>query len=443
MRDPPQYNANSNFIAVLPVELLSKIFEISAKGQQTPFSQVMALSQVCILWRNVALSTPYLWSRLDFGYGNLETFAARSNPYPMQISVGRRCQLHRQFMDRDMSWLETHAKRIERLTIKGSRNLIRKITSSLGPGLPALRALHLHCELYHDGPIVVVETHLPNLRILDLTHVHTDLDALNNLSEIFLRFLRGSSGAAQIISLLRRCPPLQALHVCDIFEGLTADAGSAGDGECVELAHLECLELSYVSMLTLAQLLGHISIPTSAPMLRQCRNDETCLAPEDRTRICRICVFLEHGLPHLQLPNSDNHFKIILNENTDMSYPSLLRLTSTALDMSPVTSILLIAKLPISIIQFLQVLWPAENFLASALCPNLRHLTLRVTCNSGLPEQLGGSEGEDEIIEYLLVALRHQSRIGTLSLESLEINFGNDTVIEDLKGILSSVRHSA
>ncbi|KAF7357566.1 hypothetical protein MSAN_01353000 [Mycena sanguinolenta] len=80
-------------IRTLPVELLAKIFELFI-DDNTHIRDVYLISRVCSHWRQIAHSTPQLWTRpltvdlckeKDIADG-LKAWLARSTPLPLPIS---------------------------------------------------------------------------------------------------------------------------------------------------------------------------------------------------------------------------------------------------------------------------------------------------------------------------------------------------------------------
>src|ERR1700683_1635133 len=286
---PTSRPATKSCAVPLPVELLSLIFMMSMMGQRcigwTPGIQIMACSHVCIFWRNVALSTPSLWCDIDLEDPSFEQFAVRSEPLPIRITAFPRRQNDLHIISRDVSWLGAHAHRVELLLLSGSDQLIKIIMPLLGFDLPRLCVFHLAVS----GSVVTVDIHAPNLRALRLRNVEFDLEALSNLTSISLEHYSidsSSRTAAQIVSLLRRCPQLRHLHIAHTMGEWEVGAGGTGGGTPVELAYLERLDISDIGMPALTHLLNHISIPASAPMLGQQR-----VATDDG--VCKIRVSIE------------------------------------------------------------------------------------------------------------------------------------------------------
>src|SRR6266436_3290257 len=70
-----------------PPEILAAIFMASIESDDDSLEQIITCSQVCQFWRNVALSNPALWTRIDLQHPASEEFSIRSQPLPIKIIV--------------------------------------------------------------------------------------------------------------------------------------------------------------------------------------------------------------------------------------------------------------------------------------------------------------------------------------------------------------------
>ncbi|KII88079.1 hypothetical protein PLICRDRAFT_659327 [Plicaturopsis crispa FD-325 SS-3] len=143
----------SALIRGFPPELLSEIFLLNAASEHSPsigsFSgqRPLRLSQVCRRWREIALSTPRLWSTLTLSprRGSVESYRAlvfmwleRSRQCPLSLSVGIRplaASSHSVFQP-----LTLHSPRWENLTYTPGVEELDGITGHL-PNLRSLRFL--------------------------------------------------------------------------------------------------------------------------------------------------------------------------------------------------------------------------------------------------------------------------------------------------------------
>ncbi|TCD71667.1 hypothetical protein EIP91_005433 [Steccherinum ochraceum] len=142
-------------ISCLPPEILSQIFSIHLKNMDGHFSAMvypeaaqyrwLAVTHVCHLWRQVALSTPLLWSNILVVPSNpmlMEQFLDRSKKAPLNVKVDV-------ISDKWYPTLQRIAReggRIEHLSWNGdgSSQQVQALQRCFPVELPLLRSLALH-----------------------------------------------------------------------------------------------------------------------------------------------------------------------------------------------------------------------------------------------------------------------------------------------------------
>jgi hypothetical protein len=289
-----------------------------------------------------------------------------------------------------------------------------------------------------------------NLRRLHLVNVEFDLGSLKNLTYIHLECLE--LDLDKVISLLRRCPHLQDFAIQGVRGYLWA-VGAGAEGRVV-LDRLEKLTIYDIGTPAFIHLLGHISIPSSAPMLGQLHHDENGTAAEDG--ISQIGISIRGHTVHFRRVGANNYVKII-DDLVLRDISSIFHLIEAAVDMSPITSLTLDVQtfvLPPSIDLWHHVLSAMSsiskiriivnddwmmNFVHTfgmTPCPTLRHLSL---CRHQDEDALHHDLDDSRIATFVLKQVEYRRRLGAPSLEVLEINFGDNPIIEKLKGMVCSV----
>ncbi|KAH9890108.1 hypothetical protein C8Q73DRAFT_653017, partial [Cubamyces lactineus] len=205
----------------LPVELLTRIFQLGVDSDPIPDEQIreeptfeVLVSHVCRYWRQVALHTPHLWTTIHFRtrahMSRGEVYLSRNGRLPIDIYVDT-CseddyQLHKDLLFRDEflpvfdvvlphidRWRELHLI-VADLECK---TFARKVLSTCGTA-PALETLQLwHVQNWrtserlfnHIGPppVVVFGGELPSLKHIILQGVNLPWSRspfLRNLSSV-------------------------------------------------------------------------------------------------------------------------------------------------------------------------------------------------------------------------------------------------------------------
>ncbi|KAF7335525.1 hypothetical protein MVEN_02206300 [Mycena venus] len=276
-------------IARLPPEILADIFvrcvPVSIGRLQTDHSW-LNIPKVCVLWRNVALTCPELWSTLPLGslHTVIPVFLKRSKMAPLVIRADVR-KVDRTFgMVYFQGLIKDNAERLGILELRSAQRHLTDFLSCLGSAGPAPRLQCLKIVnttannngeggmwLPHDFLLwsAVVDTRIQTRTELRLhleccafpwhsawyshvTHLHLEnISALQRpMMEMLLTILLGSP-TLQTFALIH-CSP------------------TTFDGFPVDLPHLSALTVRGNSAATCAHLLRYLIIPPSATINISC-----------------------------------------------------------------------------------------------------------------------------------------------------------------------------
>ncbi|KAF8606190.1 hypothetical protein BDV93DRAFT_521039 [Ceratobasidium sp. AG-I] len=256
-------------VDILPSEVLSHIFSTLVQswlyaytiGDKSygPINYPLLLSSVCVRWRQVAITTPSLWSYLDFdiaGYPSINLQYVkfcyeRSASAPLSVRFGRydhECSLE-SIDDQLASLLGSYAARLESLAISYWRpKFVKEILAILFAQGTATRVRKLALHATSGEKRMVADSSLPQ-------------KALYNLLE-----------------------PLHTLYL----EGVTFDWALI---PCRNLVELQLVELAPNAVPSPSQLVHFLN---ANPAIRRLKIAGFDLA------------FYEHNLPPIQLPELRN-----------------------------------------------------------------------------------------------------------------------------------------
>ncbi|KAH9474741.1 hypothetical protein JR316_0013206 [Psilocybe cubensis] len=238
----------------LPVEVISRIFEayVGQTAISTSFCDapiVLAIGAVCRLWRNVAWSTPSLWTVLYFVLtsGTTKTkvdlaieWITRSGNLPLEIYI-MAVICYPKINTEPLIFplvdiINQHLGRCRVLDLNQLTSMTMSRFSAIeGPSL--LEDLYIHPEDM-DGPLTLGENASPTR--LNITYVHLHLLIMNwrNLTEISAHGLRMS----EIMDTLRLAPQLRICY----YNCIESDSTSTTAGESTYQTHLKIEELTLV-----------------------------------------------------------------------------------------------------------------------------------------------------------------------------------------------------
>ena len=181
---------------------------------------LITMTHVCRSWRNLLLSTPSLWTQIDFSTRKskqAEGFLGRSG--------GQFLEIHQFFESEDgtepfLSTTLANTHRLRQLMIGSSiRRLERVLVQFTGPA-PELKYL----EIANDSnitnkdvklPSTIFGGQLPKLVGLSLHYIRTDLRGFNFPSLTRFSFTTGTmTSIGNPISFFEGCPVLEFIQIC-------------------------------------------------------------------------------------------------------------------------------------------------------------------------------------------------------------------------------------
>ena len=184
---------------------------------------LIVMTHVCRSWRDVLLSTPNLWTQIDFSESTrsqqAEAFLRRSGDSLLAISQFLRAREH---VEPFLSATLRNLFRVQRLEINSSlrnlRPLLERFSSSLALA-PVLEHLNITNDISITGNDIalpnIFQGRFPKLKRLSLYRLRTDLRNLNPPSLTHFIFTTGMKTSVQnMISLFERCPLLEFIQLC-------------------------------------------------------------------------------------------------------------------------------------------------------------------------------------------------------------------------------------
>ncbi|KAL0569043.1 hypothetical protein V5O48_012928 [Marasmius crinis-equi] len=257
----------------LPTEILTAIFAIHCVSVSTStrgIPDIISISQVCRLWREIILSTPLLWSDFEVtsprptsweidediqGMSALirkvRLFLERSRNVPLTLTLSLRAW----GMQELLSTLVESAERWKSLDI-GSVDFHHPVLQPLSRRLSSLQSLALNCNHWwsSDGPFPI--TLFEHCEALTSVELHTDPSKhwsllrlpWGQLTKLETLLMDGPS----LAPLLQECPRLKVLKLVGYKYSNTQTTSP------ITLPHLETL---YVRGRSLPSLLGDLCLP--------------------------------------------------------------------------------------------------------------------------------------------------------------------------------------
>ncbi|KAJ7137273.1 hypothetical protein C8R46DRAFT_1138034 [Mycena filopes] len=246
-------------VLTLPVELILEIFCWTlvppwAETEITPLERPLRLGQICRLWRDVALSTPSLYSTLDIPLrrqipqsylSRIQTVVSRTAALPLTISLtaqyrvaGGSEAVRLRAMADLLNILAPHSRAWADISFKTPPDPLNTL-SPIHHQLPQLRSLALLLEFMPaDGLFGTMFNDAPRLRKLHLSNFGSQKSALPwaQLTSLHLDTFRLDKFA----EMLAWTPNVVELMVADIFEGPVPPA-------IPRLAHLESIIFTFTS----------------------------------------------------------------------------------------------------------------------------------------------------------------------------------------------------
>ncbi|KAJ3743959.1 hypothetical protein DFH05DRAFT_1446353 [Lentinula detonsa] len=230
----------------LPIEVLSKIFELSCSPdadiapEHDIIRRTFVLSKICVHWRKVAHDTPRIWSRLCLSESQhlkaitgdvvwVGEWLSRSRGLPIELHLNfLNPYSRRQDITRGMYKLLqhalTHRHRIQILNLSGNMNCFLPIFRLPPSSLPLLKKLSLHSASQDPFPYYIdIQAFLGSLELsqVELSKSGPNTDFLESLilpttQLVALQVKDTSSSFPKLpvyVDLFQQCPNLVNLII--------------------------------------------------------------------------------------------------------------------------------------------------------------------------------------------------------------------------------------
>ena len=280
---PPINRLPADIFTIIPYYFTKDSGHYDAFPMNKP---LITMTHVCQLWRNLLLSTPGLWTRIDFSTSKskqAEGFLGRSRGGLLDIHQFFESEEH---VEPFLSTTLHNTYRLQRLEINSfllhlDRVLIRFTR-------PALELKHL--DIGNEPgitdkdmrlPSTIFNGQLPKLTSLTLYRLHTDLRGFNFPSLTRFDFTTGTmTSIGNLTSFFERCPSLEFIQIClsympqspvppprrrarlDTLKELRFDETACTSGLLDHLALPKCTEVSLKGQFT-GEEFDNYGIPTA------------------------------------------------------------------------------------------------------------------------------------------------------------------------------------
>ena len=257
----------------LPKDILILIPRFFTNGdceyEKFPMNKpLITMTHVCRSWRNLLLSTPSLWTQIDFSTSKskqAEGFLGRSG--------GQFLDIFHFFGSEDTTepFLSTTLRnlyRLRRLEIGSLIHRLERVLVRLTGPAPELK----HLEIMNDPnvtemdvklPSTIFEGQLPKLTSLSLHYLRTDLRAFNFPSLTRFSFTTGTTiSIRNLTSFFERCPLLEFIQICLSYQ---PNPPTPPPRKRVRLVVLK--ELRFDQTASASGLLDHLILPKCTEMM--------------------------------------------------------------------------------------------------------------------------------------------------------------------------------
>ncbi|KZT09445.1 uncharacterized protein LAESUDRAFT_748102, partial [Laetiporus sulphureus 93-53] len=302
----------------LPQELLTIIFRLAARAGAHS-DDIVAISHVCSLWREMALSDARLWTTIHIpSHSKACEFLRRSKRRLVDVYIDNFSS------DSDtydfIAMLKTESCRIRSLTVHSFKTeAIMPMQSLLLMHVPQLEELTLcwewgqHCFL-GSNPF---HGHTPKLRSLTLAQhsfnwtssIFSNLTKLSLVGQLPIGHPHSLPSIRQFLRILQACPDLQELKVeCETASLEAPAVGSFEPFSRISLEHLEVLQIMFLPPDWIGNILARISIPSTA------RVTVRMIGEEDWTSDCFDPLWTDSSLDFFPMLASIRRFELYFDE---------------------------------------------------------------------------------------------------------------------------------
>ena len=250
----------------IPYEVLSIIPDHWA-SRCLADDDIITLTHVCRGWRELFISRPSLWARLDCtNVEKTRTYIERSKSSPLTIYLQIEEEGYAPFLNDAFLLTVPHLGRLGGLSLFGSSDDLAEISDKhFNRPAPFLEKLKIHFSGNpHSVEPAIFDGNLSSLRELRLFGVITSLPWKNlaNLTTFDFRGVPSDKiSATQLLNFFERAPLLGQIKLWDAFP----TTSNASPGRVVPLPRLKDLHIGAQSAHTI--LLKHLLIPSGASLV--------------------------------------------------------------------------------------------------------------------------------------------------------------------------------
>ena len=253
------------------VFILIPRFLTDKRGEYNHFPMnkpLITMTHVCRSWRNVLLSTPSLWTQLDFSTSESNQaigFLDRSSKQPLDIYQLFEIEDH---VEPFLSTTLRNLHRLQRLEIVSFLDYLERLLAQFTRSAPELKHLGVAndpntTDRDMELPSTIFGGRLPKLTSLSLVWIHTNLRHFNLPSLTHLNFVTGTKiSIRDLTSFFERSPSLKSIRLCLDY---TSHLPIPPPRKRVRLAVLEELRLDQTA--SASGLLDHLILPNCAEMI--------------------------------------------------------------------------------------------------------------------------------------------------------------------------------
>ena len=229
---------------------------------------LVTMTHVCRSWRNVLVSTPSLWTQLDFcvptGPQQVEEFLRRSGNLPLDIHQYLEVPDH---IEPFLSTTLHNLSRLRRLEINSSLDRLGRLLERFSTSAPVLEYLNItnYPNITDEDmklPCTIFGGRLPKLTSLSLFCLRTDLRGFIFPSLTRFSFTTGTKNSVgNLIFFFEKCPLLEFIQIC---LGCMPEQPIAPPRKRVRLVALK--ELRFGKSASVSGLLDHLTLPNCTEM---------------------------------------------------------------------------------------------------------------------------------------------------------------------------------
>lgn len=251
-------------ISRLPAEMLSGLFMSRIQEPSSDSREIIPMTHVCRYWRNVALESPLLWSRIPF--------VQQADLYCELVSRSKEVPLRLTFTTNELPAFATtlvsaNVHRIRELLLDVTPSVAKILIQCLNKPAPILQILQLQYSIQStkDMPSFsqFFDGQAPILRKVYMGHGPVDWDwpPFANVTGLHVH----GTNPPLSLTVLRKLPQLQHLDSSDVLpECPTNFIGNILGGDMVDLKSLLHITLQNSSFRSYSFFMSHIRYPSTA-----------------------------------------------------------------------------------------------------------------------------------------------------------------------------------